>query len=121
MKKILIIEDDSFLSNLESAKFTKEGFTVTVAMDAQSISTALDASPDVILLDLMLPEIDTYEFIKKTKEDPKTKSIHIIVFSNLSDDDSIKKCTDAGADDYMIKSNFTISDVISKINAIPAK
>lgn len=122
MKKILIIEDDSFLKNLESSKFTHEGFSVMSAMNPSEIETAIaSALPDIILLDLMLPEVDGFELLKKFKEDEKTKAIPVIVFSNLSDEIEMKRVLDAGASDFMVKSNFTLSDVIEKINAVIPK
>lgn len=121
MKKILIVEDDSFLKDLESSKFTHEGFSVTAATNPAEIEAALAAGlPDIILLDLMLPEIDGFELLKKFKTDEKTKAIPVIVFSNLSDEAEMKRVLDAGASDFMIKSNFTLSDVIEKINTIAA-
>jgi DNA-binding response OmpR family regulator len=122
MKKILIIEDDSFLKNLESSKFTHEGFSVMSAMNPSEIEAAIaTAMPDIILLDLMLPEVDGFELLKKFKEDEKTKAIPVIVFSNLSDEIEMKRVLDAGASDFMVKSNFTLSDVIEKINAVIPK
>ncbi|HWC57717.1 MAG TPA: response regulator [Candidatus Paceibacterota bacterium] len=122
MKKILIVEDDSFLKNLESSKFTHEGFTVMNATTPAEIDTALAADvPDVILLDLMLPDVDGFELLKKFKSDEKTKAVPVIVFSNLSDEVEMKRVLDAGASDFMVKSNFTLSDVIDKLNAVLKK
>lgn len=119
MKKVLIIEDDTFLKDLESSKFTHEGFDVSTATNLSEIESVISTNtPSIILLDLMLPEIDGYEMLKKLKEDPKTSNIPVIVFSNLSDDAEMKRVLDAGAADFMVKSNFTLSDVIEKINAL---
>jgi len=118
MKKILIIEDDSFLKNLESSKFTHEGFTVASAVTGAEVDAAIATeTPDIILLDLMLPDIDGFELLKKFKAGEKTKAIPVIVFSNLSDEIEMKRVLDAGAVEFMIKSNFTLGDVIEKINA----
>lgn len=119
MKKILTIEDDAFLKNIESTKFTKSGFEVATAMTKADIDSSLAAStPDVILLDMMLPDIDGYEVLKNLKANDKTKNIPVIVFSNLSSDADMKKMTDAGAVAFMIKSNFTLDEVIEKIHAL---
>lgn len=119
MKKILIIEDDSFLKNLESSKFTHEGFEVIAATNSGEVEAAMAlGNPDIILLDLMLPDIDGFELLKKFKEDEATKAIPVIIFSNLSDDAEMKRVLDAGAADFMVKSNFTLSDVIEKINTL---
>ncbi len=119
MKKILIIEDDSFLKNLESAKLTQSGFEVASATTKAEVDAALEAGlPDVILLDLMLPDVDGHALLAQFKGDEKTKSIPVIVFSNLSDDVEMKRVMDAGATDFMVKSNFTLDDVIEKISKL---
>ncbi len=119
MKKVLIIEDDSFLKNLESAKFSHEGFDVVSASNKAEVEAALaEAAPQIILLDLMLPDIDGQVLLGELKTDPKTKDVPVIVFSNLADENTMKRVLDAGAADYMVKSNFTLSDVIEKINTL---
>ena len=119
MKKILIIEDDAFLKNLESSKFTHEGFSVASAASLAEIEASMqEGNPDIILLDLMLPDTDGFELLKKFKADEATKAIPVIVFSNLSDDAEMKRVLDAGAAEFMVKSNFTLTDVIDKINSL---
>ncbi|MBP6904660.1 MAG: response regulator transcription factor [Candidatus Pacebacteria bacterium] len=119
MKKILIIEDDSFLKNLESSKFTHEGFEVATATNQAEIEAVMATGlPTIILLDLMLPDVDGFELLTRFKADDATKGIPVIVFSNLSDDAEMKRVLDAGAAEFMVKSNFTLSDVIEKINAL---
>jgi DNA-binding response OmpR family regulator len=119
MKKILTIEDDAFLKNIESSKFTKSGFEVATAMTKADIDQSLAAGlPDVILLDMMLPDIDGYQVLQNLKADEKTKNIPVIVFSNLSSDEDMKKMTEAGAAAFMIKSNFTLDEVVEKINSL---
>lgn len=119
MKKILTIEDDSFLKNIENSKFTKSGFEVATAMTKADIDQSLANSvPDIILLDMMLPDIDGYHVLQNLKADEKTKNIPVIVFSNLSSDEDIKKMTRAGAAAFMVKSNFTLDEVVEKINSL---
>ncbi len=120
MKKILTIEDDQFLKSIEASKLTKSGFDVATAMTKADIDQALAATPlpDVILLDMMLPDIDGFHVLQNLKADEKTKNIPVIVFSNLSSDEDVKKMTDAGAAAFMIKSNFTLDEVIEKINSL---
>lgn len=121
MKKVLIIEDDSFLKNLESSKFTHEGFDVATATSKAEVEASLaQGLPDIILLDLMLPDVDGYELLKGFKAEENTKAIPVIVFSNLSDDAELKRLLDAGAADYLVKSNFTLDDVIQKIQGLVA-
>ncbi|MDB5188617.1 MAG: Alkaline phosphatase synthesis transcriptional regulatory protein PhoP, two-component system, OmpR [Candidatus Nomurabacteria bacterium] len=119
MKKILTIEDDQFLKKIEATKFSKSGFEVETAMTKADIDTCLAKSiPDIILLDIMLPDIDGYSVLKNLKADEKTKAVPVIVFSNLSSDQDIKKMTEAGAAAFMIKSNFTLDEVVEKIHSL---
>ena len=119
MKKILIIEDDAFLKNIESTKFTHEGFTVVTAMTKPEVDAAMAAGlPDIILLDLMLPNFNSFEALEAFKKDPATQNIPVIVFSNVAEDTEMKRVLDAGATDYMVKSNFTLDEVVEKINTL---
>jgi DNA-binding response OmpR family regulator len=119
MKKILIIEDDAFLKNIEGSKFTKSGFEVATAITKADIAQSLAAStPDIILLDMMLPDIDGEHVLQGLKADEKTKNIPVIVFSNLSSDADMKKMMDGGAVAFMIKSNFTLDEVVEKIHGL---
>ena len=119
MKKILTIEDDAFLKNIESSKFSKSGFEVATAMTKADIDQALHVStPDIILLDMMLPDVDGFQVLQNLKTNETTKAIPVIVFSNLSSDQDMKKMIDAGAAAFMIKSNFTLDEVVAKINSL---
>lgn len=119
MHKILIVEDDDFLKTLESEKFVKEGFEVLTASDeAQMAAIIAETPPDIILLDLMLPKTDGFQIIQQLKADEKTKDIVIVVFSNLSDPASIEKAKNAGVQDFIIKSNFSIKELSDKLKSL---
>ena len=118
-KKILIIEDDSFLQGLASTKLEKEGFDVMGAGNSDEATKILDAeTPDLILLDLVLPGTDGFGILKKVRENLKTVNTPVIVFSNLSDDRDIKRAKELGATDYMVKSNFTLDELSDQIKKI---
>ena len=118
-KTVLIVEDDSFLRDLAGSKLTKEGFTVLAAENDTAMDTILETqTPDIILLDLMLPGTDGFGLLTRLRENLKTNVTPIIVFSNLSDDESITKTKQLGATEYMIKSNFTLEEVVEKIRTI---
>ena len=85
MKKILIVEDDQFLQSLVARKFAVDGFEVKVATNGtEAISSIVSEKPDIILLDLLLPEIDGFEVLERMRSDETMKAIPVIVFSNLS-------------------------------------
>lgn len=116
-KKILIVEDDEFLRSLTAKRIEKEGYEVVVAIDGESANgIATVNKPDLILLDLLLPGIDGFEVLKRARADEVTKSTPIIVFSNLGQREDIDKAKGLGANDFLIKANFTLDDVIEKIN-----
>jgi len=117
--KILIIEDDDFLRSLAVTKLEKEGFTVAQASDGKSgVDQATGSLPDLIILDLMLPVMDGFAVLATLKAEDATKNIKVIVFSNLGEDSDIKKCLDMGANDYLIKANFTLDELVEKIKAL---
>jgi len=118
-KKILIVEDDSFLQGLASTKLEKEGFAVTGASNSDEAMKVLAAeTPDLILLDLVLPGTDGFGILKILRDTEKTKATPVIVFSNLSEDKDIKHAKDLGATDYMVKSNFTLDELADRIKGI---
>ncbi|MFA5000897.1 MAG: response regulator [Candidatus Paceibacterota bacterium] len=118
-KKILIVEDDEFLRSLNAKRLETEGFKVSVAVDGQSALDLIPKElPDLIFLDLLLPGVDGFEVLKKIKADEKTKAIPVIVFSNLGQKEDIEKAHNLGAQDFLVKANFTLDDVVLKIKEV---
>jgi DNA-binding response OmpR family regulator len=116
-KKILIVEDDTFLQGLAANKLTAAGFDVTTASNGDEAMTELAKGKfDCILLDLMLPDISGFDVLSSVRE--TSKSVPVIVFSNLSEDKDIKHATELGATDYLVKSNFTLEELVEKIEKI---
>ncbi len=114
--KILIVEDDSFLQGLAVTKLQKEGFDVTAASNADEALKALAAgAPELVLLDLILPGADGFSILKSIRETEATKALPVIVFSNLSEDKDITHAKELGANDYMVKSNFTLDELVERI------
>ncbi len=119
MKKILIVEDDTFLQGLSATKLTKAGYQVMTATNADDATKLMDAdTPDFVLLDIMLPGTDGYGILKKIRENTKMTKTPVIVFSNLAEDKDIAKAKELGATDFMIKSNFTLDELVEKIKGI---
>lgn len=117
--KILIIEDDSFLLSMYAAKFELENFTVLLAPDGdKGLRLAPKEIPDIILLDIILPEKNGFEVLKGLRDDEKTKNIPVILLTNLSQKDDIDKGMGLGAVDYLIKAHFTPSEVVEKVKKI---
>lgn len=115
-KKILIIEDDAFLQGLASRKLQSQGYDISIAADSEEGFKVLEENiPDMILLDLLLPNIDGFEFLEKIRASENWKDIPVIVFSNLSEEKDIKRATDLGVKEYMVKANFTLDELTNKI------
>lgn len=118
---LLIIEDDDFLRSLAVSKLEKEGFKVLMAADGQEgLNLAQEHKPSLIILDLMLPIMSGFEVLEKIKQDPTTADGKVIIFSNLGEETDIKKCLDLGANDYLVKANFTLDELVEKIQSLLA-
>lgn len=112
---ILLVEDDSFLQELLARKFTKEGYSVSAAMDAEHAKKILaERLPDLILLDLVLPGTDGITFLGELKNDQRFQSIPVIIVSNLGQADAVERGKKAGAADYIIKANVTPNEIVQK-------
>ncbi len=119
MKKILIIEDDSFLSEMYSTKLIQEGFETEIAVDGeQGIDKIKNIKPDLVLLDIVLPKMDGFEILESIKKDPEFKNIPIILLTNLGQKNEIEKGLSLGADEYIIKAHFTPTAVVAKVKEI---
>lgn len=119
MSKVIIVEDDTFLQSLASQKLGKEGFTVVAVSDGNvAYDTVKKEKPDIMLLDLMMPGVDGFQVLEKVKSDENTKAIPVVVFSNLSDDKDINRAKELGAVEFMVKSNFTLDELVEKVKSI---
>lgn len=118
-KKILITEDDNFLANSLRVKLTQEKFIVEVAQNGKILLEKIqNFQPDLIKLDLMMPEIDGFEALKKIKENSEFEQIPVIVISNLSQEEDKKEVMQLGAKDYLIKSDVSLAAIVQKINSL---
>ena len=113
--KVLIAEDDPMVTKLYQAKFGLEGFETVHASNGEEALEKLPEKPDIILLDLMMPIMDGFEFLEKIKEKPEYKNIPIIVLSILGQDVDIQRAKKLGAVDYLVKSDMTPKQVVDKI------
>ena len=117
---ILIIEDDNFLQGLEAKKMKKEGYDVYTAGNSVEAFRIIDKKIkiDMILLDLMLPDMDGFEILRKIRATPDISSTPVIVFSNLSEEKDIEKAKQLGISEFMVKSNFTLDQLADEVKAI---
>jgi len=116
---ILIIEDDEVLLRALYILFHDQNYTIATATDGVTgVEMARRLSPDVVLLDLLLPKMNGFDVLSNLKSDPKLKIIPVIILSNLGDSSDIKRAKDIGADDYYIKSSTDLSKLAEKIKKI---
>jgi len=122
-KTILTIEDDFHLRELEVAKLKKEGFDVQAASGGEEFLKILESNKknDLIILDLMLPDVNGFELLKTIKKDPTLAKTPVVVFSNLSEEKDINEAKKIGVSDFLVKSNFHLDDLIKKIREIVGK
>lgn len=114
--KVLLIEDEEILGDVLKEKLEQEKFTVEWAADGEAgLERVKPFSPDLIVLDLILPKKDGFEVLKELKANPKLKTIPVVVLSNLGQDEEIKLALSLGAVDYMVKAQHPINEVIEKI------
>jgi len=115
-KKIMIVEDDSFVMDIYQTKLAQEGFEAVAAINGlEAMKKLQEVRPDLILLDIIMPYMDGLEVLKKIKDDERLKNIPIILLTNLSQKEEISKGLELGANDYLIKSHFTPSEVMEKV------
>ncbi len=114
--KILVVEDETFLVKIYTVKLKKEGFDVSIANDGeQAVKMAEELKPDLILLDLILPKLNGFEALERMRASAANKSTPVIVLSNLGQEEDIKRAEGLGADGYLVKANFSIQDIVAKI------
>lgn len=121
MPKILILDDDIFILDMYVLKFREAGFDVcAVRKGSEAIAklTAVDYVPEVILLDVLMPEMSGFEVLKKIKEDKIAPQARVIFLSNLGQREEIKEGMDLGADDYIVKAHHTPSEVVDKVRKV---
>jgi DNA-binding response OmpR family regulator len=120
-KKIimLIVEDDEVLLRALYLTFHEGDYTIATASDGDTgLKMAERLKPDLILLDLLLPKISGFDFLKYIKANPALKKIPVIVLSNLGDEDDITKTKALGALDYFIKATTDLGELKNKIDKL---
>lgn len=116
-KKILIIEDDFYISDLYRRAFSEDGFIVDTAEDGVvGRDKSLSLKPDLILLDIMIPKINGLDLLKKLKAENDLAATKIVILSNLGQDPVVREAMDSGADGYLIKSQYTPAEIVNEVN-----
>jgi DNA-binding response OmpR family regulator len=115
-KKILLVEDDAALSRVYKSRLQMEGFeTREVSNGELALSTALEFKPDLILLDAMMPKISGFDVLDILRNTPETANIRIIMLTALSQPKDKERAQSLGVDDYLVKSQVVIGDVVERV------
>ena len=116
MNHVLIVEDEEFLVRALKDNLISEGHTVSVAMDGEAVFDELKKKkPSLILLDLLLPKKNGFDVLRDIRMDPEWQHIPVVILSNLGEDSEIKRALELGANDYFVKSQHPIQEVIEKV------
>ena len=118
MAKILIIEDDPSISKVISTRLARENYEILVASDGEEgLRRIKEEKPNLVILDLMLPKIDGFAILQDAKATPETQHIPIIILSNLGQTKDIDEGMKLGAVDFLIKTDFSINQIVEKVKA----
>jgi two-component system alkaline phosphatase synthesis response regulator PhoP len=121
-KKILMVEDNIFLRKLYRDKLTRAGFGFVEATNGvEGLNKAVFEKPDLIILDLILPRKNGFDVLAELKEKPDVKNTPVIILSNLSQEADIKEAMKLGAEEYLVKTEVRLSEVVDMVKKIIKK
>jgi len=116
MQKVLLVEDDDALANVYISRLQAEGFDVRRVNNGEdALASAIDYRPALVLLDVMMPKVSGFEVLDILRNTPETANVKVIVLTALSQESDKKRADELGADDYLVKSQVVIADVISTV------
>lgn len=115
-KKILLVEDDEALAQVYKSRLDIEGFeTAWVGNGEDALSTAISFKPDLILLDVMMPKISGFDVLDILRNTPETTHIRVVMLTALSQPKDKERAEVLGVDDYLVKSQVVIGDVVERV------
>ena len=115
-KSILLVEDDDGLANVYQQRLEAEGFTVRrVPNGEDALAVAVEFRPDLILLDVMMPKVSGFDVLDILRNTPETANVKVVMLTALSQDSDKEKAEKLGADDYLVKSQVVIADVVERV------
>jgi DNA-binding response OmpR family regulator len=115
-KKILLVEDDDTLAKVYKVRLESEGFdTRRVPNGEEALAAALDYKPDLIILDVMMPKVSGFDVLDILRNTPETTNIKVIMLTALSQESDRQRAEGMGVDDYLVKSQVVIADVVARI------
>lgn len=114
--RVTIIEDEEILLDILKEKFSREHFEVSVARDGEeAVPVISEAKPDVILLDLVLPQKSGFQVLEELKADSELKRIPVMVLTNLGQEEEMRRALQLGAEDFIIKTQYPLNVIVEKV------
>lgn len=115
-KKVLLVEDDDSLASVYLTRFEAEGFTVKrVPNGEEALAATLEFRPDIILLDVMMPKVSGFDVLDILRNTPETANVRIVMLTALSQESDKARAQELGVDDYLVKSQVVIADVVERV------
>jgi len=119
MKSILLVEDDPLITEIYTTKLKKEGFSVeSVAQGQAALKKLKEKKFDLLVLDIVLPQLTGFEILRKIRKDEKLKQLKVLILSNLGQKSDIEMAKELGVSRYLIKAHFTPSEVVEEIKKL---
>jgi DNA-binding response OmpR family regulator len=119
MKKILLVEDEPFLTDIYTTKLERTGFEVQLVTEGDKVLGVLkEFKPDLLVLDIILPNLDGWEVLRKIRKEKGFEELPVIILSNLGQKQEVMKGLDLGATKYLIKAHYTPSELVEEIKKI---
>jgi len=115
-KKILLVEDDTALAAVYRSRLELEGFDIREVNNGEdALTAAIEFKPDLILLDAMMPKISGFDVLDILRNTPDTTNIRVIMLTALSQPKDKERAESLGVDDYLVKSQVVIGDVVERV------
>ena len=115
-KKILLVEDDDSLASVYVTRLEAEGFVIKrVPNGEEALAAALEMRPDLILLDVMMPKVSGFDVLDILRNTPETANLKVVMLTALSQEADKQRASELGVDDYLVKSQVVIADVVERV------
>ncbi len=116
MTKIVIIEDDEAINQMYRIKFEADGFDVRMAADGeQGVAAVKEFAPDIILMDLQMPNMDGAEALAEIRDLPEHQATPVLILTNLGEEEAPASLSQLDVADYIVKANYTPKEVVAKV------
>ena len=115
-KKILLVEDDNALASVYRSRLELEGFVVEHVQNGElALAKIIEFKPDLVVLDVMMPKVNGFDVLDIVRNTPETANVHVVMLTALSQPKDKERAQQLGADDYVVKSQVVIGDVVERI------